>query len=131
MACFQTKNPNLGKSWKDMQWQMLVYLWSFGPFYDHLVYFVAIWYNLWTFGIFFPFWYVVPRKIWQPCSELHPFFIASDLDVTGFQGYDGNDQSLECKQNTPTPSPSKKWALCTIHKSPSRTESVLHYDARN
>jgi hypothetical protein len=19
------------------------------------------------FGIFFPFWYVVPRKIWQPC----------------------------------------------------------------
>jgi hypothetical protein len=19
------------------------------------------------FGVFFPFWYVVPRKIWQPC----------------------------------------------------------------
>jgi hypothetical protein len=29
--------------------------------------FVAIWYILWSFGIFFGiFWYVVPRKIWQP-----------------------------------------------------------------
>jgi hypothetical protein len=40
----------------------------------HSVYFTAIWYAciLWPFGIFcgylvyfFPFWYVVPRKIWQ------------------------------------------------------------------
>jgi hypothetical protein len=46
----------------------------FGIFCGHLVYFVAIWYILWpfgiptlcTFGIFFPFWYVGPRKIWQP-----------------------------------------------------------------
>jgi hypothetical protein len=38
------------------------------------VYFTAILYNLlpfgipilWSFGIFSPFWYVVPRKIWQP-----------------------------------------------------------------
>jgi hypothetical protein len=22
------------------------------------------------FGIFFPFWYVVARKIWQPCSPV-------------------------------------------------------------
>jgi hypothetical protein len=29
-----------------------------------LVYFIS------AFGIFFPFWYVVPRKIWQPWSEL-------------------------------------------------------------
>jgi hypothetical protein len=43
-------------------------------FYDHLVYFttiwyryfVAIWYILWSFGIFFP---VLVRKIWQPCTE--------------------------------------------------------------
>jgi hypothetical protein len=40
-------------------------------FYGHLVYFTDIWYILWTFGIFcvnlvvfFPFWYVVPIKIW-------------------------------------------------------------------
>jgi hypothetical protein len=26
-----------------------------------------IWYSSWYFGIFFPFWYFVPRKIWQPC----------------------------------------------------------------
>jgi hypothetical protein len=40
----------------------------------HLVYFTVVCYILWTFGIaggnlvyFFPFWYFVPRKIWQPC----------------------------------------------------------------
>jgi hypothetical protein len=31
---------------------------------------VAIWYILWMFGTFFPFWYVVARKIWQPWSEV-------------------------------------------------------------
>jgi hypothetical protein len=29
---------------------------------------VAIWYILWSFGIFLPFCYFVPRKIWQPFS---------------------------------------------------------------
>jgi hypothetical protein len=39
----------------------------------HWVNFMAIWYVLLPFGIFmviwyiFPFWYVVLRKIWQPC----------------------------------------------------------------
>jgi hypothetical protein len=44
-----------------------------GVFYDHLEYLMAIWYNLWPFGIvcvhlvhFFQFWYHVPRKLWQP-----------------------------------------------------------------
>jgi hypothetical protein len=46
-----------------------------GIFYRHLVYFKAIWYTsfldiwyiLWQIGTFPPpFWYVVPRKIWQP-----------------------------------------------------------------
>jgi hypothetical protein len=54
-----------------------------GKFHDHLVYFTAnrifygyIWYILWSFGIFcglfgifFPFWYVIERKIWQPCND--------------------------------------------------------------
>jgi hypothetical protein len=38
------------------------------------VYFTAIWCTLGPFGIFcghfgifFPFWYFVPGKIWQPC----------------------------------------------------------------
>jgi hypothetical protein len=50
---------------------MLVYFmdtWSillpFVIFYGHLVKFVVIWYKL------FPFWYFVPRKIWQPCSNV-------------------------------------------------------------
>jgi hypothetical protein len=61
--------------------EILVYFVSFGTFCDSLVHLVVIWYILWSFGIFcgslvhfmvilvvlfFPFWYVVPRKIWQP-----------------------------------------------------------------
>jgi hypothetical protein len=45
-------------------------------FYGHLVHFTVFCYILSTFGIvrgnmygiFFPFWYFVPRTIWQPCS---------------------------------------------------------------
>jgi hypothetical protein len=44
-----------------------------GIFYGHLVQFKVFCYILWTFGIvrgnlvyFVPFWYFVPRKIWQP-----------------------------------------------------------------
>jgi hypothetical protein len=68
MVCFQTKNPNLGKFWRVLEWKMLVYfmdtwsiLWSFVIFYGHLVYVVRG--NLEYFS---PFWYFVPRKIWQP-----------------------------------------------------------------
>jgi hypothetical protein len=39
-------------------------------FYGHLVQFLVFCYILSTFGIFFPFWYFVPRKIWQPCSAI-------------------------------------------------------------
>jgi hypothetical protein len=45
-------------------------------FYEYLVYFTANWYILWTFGMFCgnlvyfpPFWYFVPRQIWQPCTK--------------------------------------------------------------
>jgi hypothetical protein len=44
-----------------------------GILYRHLVNFTVLCYILWAFGIvrgnlvyFFPFWYIVPRKIWQP-----------------------------------------------------------------
>jgi hypothetical protein len=30
--------------------------------YGHLEYFMAIWYSLWSFGIFFPIWYVWSKK---------------------------------------------------------------------
>jgi hypothetical protein len=53
-----TKNPNLGKFWRVLQWKILVYfMTTFGLFCGHLVYFS-------------PFWFVVPRKIWQPCSAM-------------------------------------------------------------
>jgi hypothetical protein len=44
-----------------------------GTFYVHWVYFTAIGFIIlwifWSFGIFFPFWCVVPRKIWQPWRQ--------------------------------------------------------------
>jgi hypothetical protein len=46
-----------------------------GIFYGELEHFTAICYILLPFGIycghflyFLPFWFIVPRKIWQPCS---------------------------------------------------------------
>jgi hypothetical protein len=58
MVCFQTKNPNLGKFWRVLQWKMLVYftdIWSilrsFVIFYGHLVHFTVFCHILWTFGI--------------------------------------------------------------------------------
>jgi hypothetical protein len=41
----------------------------FGPFYGYLLHFVAIWYILFILVHFSPFWYVVPRNIWQPWPE--------------------------------------------------------------
>jgi hypothetical protein len=44
-----------------------------GIFYGHLKYLLATWNISLPFGLFFghlvcfsPFWYIVPRKIWQP-----------------------------------------------------------------
>jgi hypothetical protein len=48
MVYFQTKNPNVGKFWKDLKWKMYI-----GIFYGRLVYFTTIWYILWPFGLFF------------------------------------------------------------------------------
>jgi hypothetical protein len=97
MVYFQTKNLNLGKFWRALDGNMLVYLWpfgifgtfyghlvhfvfiwyilcSFGTFCVHLVYFVFIWYILCSFGIFcvhlvhFVFiWYIFP--VWVSCTE--------------------------------------------------------------
>jgi hypothetical protein len=68
MVYFQTKSPNLGKFWRELQLKMLVYfmdIWSilrpFGIFHSHLVKFVLILYTFPRFGI-----HIVPRKIWQP-----------------------------------------------------------------
>jgi hypothetical protein len=51
MVCFQTKNPNLGKFWRALDWKILIYImpiWNilqiFVIFYNHLVHFMFIWY---------------------------------------------------------------------------------------
>jgi hypothetical protein len=53
MVYFQTKNPNLGKFLRTVDWKMLMYcmaIWNiletFGTYYDHLVHFVFIFYIL-------------------------------------------------------------------------------------
>jgi hypothetical protein len=78
MEYFQTKNPILGKFWRVLQWRMLVYfmaiwyiLWLFGIFYGYLVYFMAIWYILWLFRIFYGY-LVYFMAVW---SILRPFVI--------------------------------------------------------
>jgi hypothetical protein len=38
MVYFKTKSPNLGIFWRALEWKMLVY-------------FMAIWYNVWPFGV--------------------------------------------------------------------------------
>jgi hypothetical protein len=65
MVYFQTKNPNLGKFWRVLQWKMLVYfmaIWyifrTFGIFYGTLVYFEVIWYIFTVLVQFLPFWYI-------------------------------------------------------------------------
>jgi hypothetical protein len=72
MACFQTKNPNLGKIFRVSDWKMLIYfmaiwniLWIFGIFCDHSVHIVLIWYILSYFGIMH-----LPEKSGNPDSNI-------------------------------------------------------------
>jgi hypothetical protein len=65
------RSPILRVFWR---WKTFVYfrsIWYIGPnskILGHLVNFVVIWY-------FSPFWYVVPRKIWQPYCRLLDFCV--------------------------------------------------------
>jgi hypothetical protein len=70
MLYFQTKNCNWGKFWGSCNGKCWYILRTFGLCYGHLIYSMVIWYILWPFGIFSSFWYVTPRKIWQPCQAL-------------------------------------------------------------
>jgi hypothetical protein len=63
---------NFGGSCNGRCWYIL---WTLGPFYVPLLYFMDIWYSSWKFGIFFPFWYFVRRKIWQPCAGRKSIFL--------------------------------------------------------
>jgi hypothetical protein len=67
MLYFKTKNPILGKFLRVLKWKVLVYFMAlcsilrpFSIFCGHLIIFHGY------LVYFFPFWYLVPRKIWQP-----------------------------------------------------------------
>jgi hypothetical protein len=62
MACFQTKNPDLGKFWRVLQWKMLVYFMAIWSILLPFGIFVAIWYILWLFGTFFPVFVCCAKK---------------------------------------------------------------------
>jgi hypothetical protein len=69
MVYLQTKNPNLGTLWSVLESKILLYFTAIWSVFN-LVYLLALWYLLWSFGIFSQIlYYVVPRKIWQPCSN--------------------------------------------------------------
>jgi hypothetical protein len=64
MVYFLTKNPNLVKIFRALDWKTLIYI-----FYGHMGYFTdiwEIWYILCSLVTFFRFWYHASRKIWQP-----------------------------------------------------------------
>jgi hypothetical protein len=69
---FQTKNPNLGKFWRALEWKMLVY-------------FMVIWYILWPFGNIVVIWYIFHRfgilcqeKSGNPARTAQSRFLPSD-----------------------------------------------------
>jgi hypothetical protein len=88
MVSFRTKNLNLSKFWRALDWKMLIHFMALWNIYGYLGYVLDIWDIFRTFGIFYGhlgyfcvhlvhfsgFWYHVPRKIWQPCCGL-PFFV--------------------------------------------------------
>jgi hypothetical protein len=63
MVYFYTKNPNLGIFWRALEWKRLVYFMTIQNIFSRLVYFIAIWYGLWSISIFFPVFGIFgPRK---------------------------------------------------------------------
>jgi hypothetical protein len=83
MVSFQTKNPNLGKLWRALHWRMLIYfmalrniLQTFGIFYDHLVHFGFIWYNLFCFGT------IYQEKYGNPAAGFPSTHYVGPVDVT-------------------------------------------------
>jgi hypothetical protein len=73
MVYFQTKNPNLGTFLRAFEWKMFfTILWPFGMFCGHLVYFMAVWHSLWSFGIFSPILvFLDQEKSGNPCHMWH------------------------------------------------------------
>jgi hypothetical protein len=104
MVYFLTKNPNLGKFLRDFERQ------NFGTFYGHSVFFMIIFVYIMIifvyimiifvyFMIIFVYfmiiwkwtiiWYIVSRKIWQPCrGHLESRFFVRKLPTTPISASD-------------------------------------------
>jgi hypothetical protein len=64
MVYFKTKSPSLGIFWRALEWKMLVYFLAIGYNLWQFVYVpTAVWCSLWSFGIYFPYWYVWTNEI--------------------------------------------------------------------
>jgi hypothetical protein len=63
MVYLHTKNPNLGKFWRALDWKIFIYvLWPFAVFCGHLRYCMTNWFILCSFGTFFPIWVSCSKK---------------------------------------------------------------------
>jgi hypothetical protein len=68
MVIFKTKKLQFGYILEGLgiDWHMYI-LRPFGMIYGRLVlYYIAVWYGSWSFGIFCRFGMFGPSKIWQP-----------------------------------------------------------------
>jgi hypothetical protein len=103
MVSFQTKNPNLGKFWMALHWKMLVYfmaIWNilqtFGIFYGHMVHFRVIWYIFPRFGMLCREKSGSPALNWYLCdakSFLWPFSTILHAELA----LDTRDQNFKAK----------------------------------
>jgi hypothetical protein len=70
---FHTKNSSLGIIWRVSNGKFWNLKRPFWIIYCGLVHFMATWFILLEFGIFFPILVCYKRKIWQHCSKLGTF----------------------------------------------------------
>jgi hypothetical protein len=91
---------------------------SVNIFYDHLVYFRAIWNNLWQFGkvcghlVHFPhFGMFGPRKIWQLC---YPHWRTPDIMSPLSDNGAGLGVRLSCRVRSLQST--EFWVSCTLHQ---------------
>jgi hypothetical protein len=100
MVCFQTKNRNLGKFLRALEWKMLVFimtiwnilrpfgipnLWPFVINCGRLVYFSR-------FGMF------GPRKIWQPCVRRLHYRVICTLNLSPLSSLPNGLTVEQCDQ---------------------------------
>jgi hypothetical protein len=57
-------------------------------------------YSSWKFGIFFRFWYIVRRKIWQPCTPPSIIYINSGKAWPGRKRRFSRYNSKKCRLKT-------------------------------